>query len=292
MLRSLSSIPPSRITKAPVERARLYFLVCWFHALVQERLRYRPLGWAHSYEFSDADLRMACDTLDIAVDSVALGRNNGSSDKLPWKALRTLFSQCIYGGKIDNKFDQTLLDCFLQKLFTSKAFEDDFVLINNVDGKSSPLCIPEAHSHDELLQWISHIEHLQMPNWIGLPNNAEKVLLTVRGQELIRNMLKMSDDELAYNDTSEKEQKAPSWMIVLAETATRWLSALPQNVTKLKRTKDNIKDPLFRFFEREINLGLKLLSDIRCDLTDILADKFLRHGIVTQFLNLLLQWNG
>jgi dynein heavy chain 1 len=271
MLRSLSSIPPSRITKAPVERARLYFLVCWFHALVQERLRYRPLGWAHSYEFSDADLRMACDTLDVAVDSVAMGRNNVSPDKLPWKALRTLFSQCIYGGKIDNKFDQTLLDCFLQKLFTSKAFEDDFVLINNVDGKSSPLCIPEAHSRDQLLQWISHIKFLQMPSWIGLPNNAEKILLTVRGQELIRNMLKMSDDELAYNDSSEKEQKAPSWMIVLAETANRWLSALPKNVTKLKRTKDNIKDPLFRFFEREINLGLKLLSDVRNDLTDILS---------------------
>uniref|UniRef100_A0A914QJU2 Dynein heavy chain n=1 Tax=Panagrolaimus davidi TaxID=227884 RepID=A0A914QJU2_9BILA len=177
MLRSLSSIPPSRITKAPVERARLYFLVCWFHALVQKRLRCRPLGWAHSYEFSDADLRMACDTLDVAVDSVAMGRNNVSPDKLPWKALRTLFSQCIYGGKIDNIFDQTLLDCFLQKLFTSKAFEDDFVLINNVDGKSSPLYIPEAHSRDQLLQWIYHIKFLQMPNWIGLPKNAKRFFL-------------------------------------------------------------------------------------------------------------------
>uniref|UniRef100_A0A914PHS0 Dynein heavy chain n=1 Tax=Panagrolaimus davidi TaxID=227884 RepID=A0A914PHS0_9BILA len=271
MLRSFSSITSSRITKAPVERARLYFLVCWFHALVQERLRYRPLGWAHSYEFSDADLRMACDTLDETVDSVAMGRNNVSPDKLIWKTLRTLFSQCIYGGKIDNKFDQTLLDCFLQKLFTSKAFDDEFVLINNVDGKSLPLYIPEARSRDQLLQWINHIEFLQMPSWIGLPNNAEKILLTLRGQELIRNMLKMSDAVLAYNDSSEIEQKAPSWMNVLAETANRWLSALPKNVTKLKRTKDNIKDPLFRFFEREINLGAKLLSDVRNDLTDILS---------------------
>uniref|UniRef100_A0A914P1S8 Mitochondrial import inner membrane translocase subunit tim-16 n=1 Tax=Panagrolaimus davidi TaxID=227884 RepID=A0A914P1S8_9BILA len=200
-----------------------------------------------------------------------MGRNNVPPDELPWKALRTHFSQSIYGGKIDNKFDQTLLDCFLQKLFTSKAFDEDFVLINNVDGKSTPLCIPEAHSRDQLLQWISQIKFLQMPSWIGLPNNAEKILLTVRGQELIRNMLKMSDAELAYNDSSEIEQKAPSWMIVLAETANLWLSALPKNVTKLKRTKDNINDPLFQFFEREINLGLKLLSDVRNDLTDILS---------------------
>lgn len=47
------------------------FEVCWLHAVVQERLRYSPLGWAHQYEFSDADLRVACDTLDTAVDAIA-----------------------------------------------------------------------------------------------------------------------------------------------------------------------------------------------------------------------------
>lgn len=71
LLRSLSSIPSTRMSQAPAERSRLYFLLCWFHALVQERLRYQPLGWANSYEFSDADLRVACDTLDSAVNSVA-----------------------------------------------------------------------------------------------------------------------------------------------------------------------------------------------------------------------------
>lgn len=73
---------------------------------MQERLRYTPLGWANSYEFSDADLRVASDTLDAAVDSVAMGRSNVSPEKLPWLTLKTLFSQCIYGGKIDNNFDQ------------------------------------------------------------------------------------------------------------------------------------------------------------------------------------------
>src|SRR5271156_792232 len=72
LLRSLSSIPAARIVQSPAERSRLYFLLCWLHAIVQERLRYRPLGWANSYEFSDADLRVACDTLDSAVNSVAL----------------------------------------------------------------------------------------------------------------------------------------------------------------------------------------------------------------------------
>ena len=38
----------------------------------------------------------------------------------------------------------------------------------------------------------------------------------------------------------------------------------------MKRTVDNIKDPLFRFFEREVNAGARLLADVRRDLQDVL----------------------
>ncbi|KAL3113833.1 hypothetical protein niasHT_011508 [Heterodera trifolii] len=43
---------------------------------------------------------------------------------------------------------------------------------------------------------------------------------------------------------------------------------LPQH---LRRTEENVRDPLFRFFEREINLGTGLLSDIRRDLNELLS---------------------
>ena len=33
---------------------------------------------------------------------------------------------------------------------------------------------------------------------------------------------------------------------------------------------DNIKDPLFRFFEREVNAGARLLAEVRRDLQDVL----------------------
>lgn len=40
--------------KHPVERSRLYFLLAWFHAVIQERLRYIPVGWTKIFEFNDA----------------------------------------------------------------------------------------------------------------------------------------------------------------------------------------------------------------------------------------------
>lgn len=62
------------------------------------------------------------------------GRTNLPPEKVPWDALVTLLSQCIYGGKIDNDYDQRLLSSFLSKLFTSRSFESDFALVANVDG--------------------------------------------------------------------------------------------------------------------------------------------------------------
>ncbi|CAK5084784.1 unnamed protein product [Meloidogyne enterolobii] len=273
LLRSISSISPQKIAKNPAERSRLYFLLCWFHAIVQERLRYQPLGWANSYEFSDADLRVACDTLDQSVDEIAQGRSNVKPSKLPWLALRSLLSQCIYGGKIDNRFDQNLLETFLNKLFTQCLFDSNFVLIEDIDGNSTPLVVPdETSTKDSLINWVHQIKAAQMPSWIGLPNNAEKVLLTERGQELLRKMLKMSDDELAYDeiDSSLQNKVAPSWMVVLKEHCQAWLAEFPKEICKLRRTKENVKDPIFRFFEREINLGSRLLNEIRKDLIELL----------------------
>jgi dynein heavy chain 1 len=53
---SMSSLS-TRATKSPVERSRLYLLVCFLHAVVQERLRYAPtLGWKGFWEFNDSDV--------------------------------------------------------------------------------------------------------------------------------------------------------------------------------------------------------------------------------------------
>jgi dynein heavy chain 1, cytosolic len=39
---SLESIPSLKLQKGPSERTRIYFLLSWLHAIIQERLRYSP----------------------------------------------------------------------------------------------------------------------------------------------------------------------------------------------------------------------------------------------------------
>ena len=38
-------------------------------------MRYTPLGWAKKYEWTESDLRVACDMLDTWIDSVAMVSN-------------------------------------------------------------------------------------------------------------------------------------------------------------------------------------------------------------------------
>ena len=59
--------------------------------------------------------------------------------------MRTLLSQCIYGGRIDNDFDQRLLNSFVNRLFTVKSFEADFPLVTNIDGqRGRNISMPEG----------------------------------------------------------------------------------------------------------------------------------------------------
>ena len=53
--RFLGNIPVEKFNRASLIHIRIYALLGWLHAVVQERLLYIPLGWSKKYEFSDAD---------------------------------------------------------------------------------------------------------------------------------------------------------------------------------------------------------------------------------------------
>jgi dynein heavy chain 1 len=74
------------------------------------------------------------------------------------------------------------LDCFIRKFFTEKSFDPEYVLIENIDGTGKNLVMPDGVRREQFVQWAESIQALQSPAWLGLPSNAEKVLLTTRGK--------------------------------------------------------------------------------------------------------------
>jgi dynein heavy chain 1 len=184
LLDSLRSITPARLSQGPAEKARLYFLLAWFHAVVQERLRYVPLGWSKIYDFNDSDMASAFDTIDSWMGGAARGRANVDPLSIPWDAIKTLVKQAVYGGRVDSEFDQRILDAFVDGLFTPAAYNVDFDLVAAA-GDVKALVAPDGTKLEHFLSWTQSLPDREPPSWLSLPPTAERVIAVAQGMGIL-----------------------------------------------------------------------------------------------------------
>ena len=179
LLDSLRGLPPSRLQNGPAEKARLYFLLSWFHAVVQERLRYLPIGWSKAYEFNNSDFDTAVNTIDTWLNGLAKGKANVDPAQIPWEALRTLIKQAVYGGRVDSDYDQRVVDAFVDKIFSARAYDPDFVLVESADGN---VVIPDGTQISHFIDWAQALPEREPPSWLSLPQTAEKLVAAAEGE--------------------------------------------------------------------------------------------------------------
>jgi len=100
---------------------QLVYSVCLFHAVLQERRKFRSLGWNILYDFITADLEVALLTLSDVISNYS---------DIPWNALRSLTGEIIYGGRVTDVHDQRCLRTMLEKFYTPRVIETDFIYLN------------------------------------------------------------------------------------------------------------------------------------------------------------------
>jgi len=165
--RFFSSISHERFQN-PV-RNRLYLLLGWIHAVIQERLRYFPAGWSERYEFTEADAIHALDVIDSLVEEAAGGRQQLDPEKLPWDAIRSTLCMGVFGGRVTNPVDQEALDALVNSVFSKESFDVSFKLGQAAEAP----CLPDGTSKDECFQWIESLPSHTPPELIGLDGSAE-----------------------------------------------------------------------------------------------------------------------
>ncbi|KAK4192422.1 putative dynein heavy chain [Podospora australis] len=197
---SMSSLS-TRSVKAPVERTRLYLLLSFLHAVVQERLRYAPnLGWKGFWEFNDADYECSAFVIDTWVDVAAQNRTNIAPSNIPWDMIRYLVTE-TYGGKIDDEGDFNMLRQIVESFLTPAAFDIGHKLVQHQPPSADEeagtgegdLVVPSGTSLQEFMGWIQKLPEREPPTYLGLPANAEKLLLVGLGRSLIKNLRKVTD---------------------------------------------------------------------------------------------------
>jgi dynein heavy chain 1 len=185
---TLTSLPDKAVQQ-PVEKARVHFLLSFLHAVVQERLRYAPrLGWKGFWEFNDADFDCSAFVIQWWIDNLARGRSNIAPRTIPWDILRSLITE-MYGGKIDDAKDMEQLRILVAKTMTAEAFEEGFNLIGEVaEDQSVGMALPSGSAKTVFLQWVKELPEREPPTYLGLPANAEKLLLVAHAEEMLKNL--------------------------------------------------------------------------------------------------------
>lgn len=79
----------------------------------------------------------------------------------------------------------------------------------------------------------------------------------------------MAATTLVKRASVDEGDTRPIWMRQLQASANTWKSLLPERLRPLERTSENIADPLFRCFDREISAGATLLHTVRDDLSSV-----------------------
>ena len=89
----------------------LIFVLAFFHAVVQERRKYRKIGWNISYDFNESDFAVCVEILSTYLTKAWENKDQ----TLPWNSLKYLIGEVMYGGRAIDDFDRRILRTYMDE---------------------------------------------------------------------------------------------------------------------------------------------------------------------------------
>ena len=149
-------------TRKPDEYKKLLFALSFFHAVVQERRLFGPLGWNIPYEFNDTDLDISKGQLGLFLDQY---------DETPWKVLNFLTSYINYGGRVTDYIDLRTIDVIMKSFYNPALLEPGYRF--DKEGIFYSLEFDPEDPHRSYLEYIDGLPLVASPGVFGMHDNAK-----------------------------------------------------------------------------------------------------------------------
>ncbi|XP_069937012.1 dynein axonemal heavy chain 3-like, partial [Cherax quadricarinatus] len=159
---------------------RLLYGLCFFHALIQERRNFGPLGWNVPYEFNESDIR-------ISVKQLQMLLTDCEGIEVPLEALVYLTGECNYGGRVTDSRDRRLLLCLLANFYNQDIITDDEYKVCGVEEYQ----VPSATTWQEYVDHIANLPLSAPPIVFGLHENANLAKDHRETDQLFRGILQL-----------------------------------------------------------------------------------------------------
>jgi len=93
----------------------------------------------------------------------------------------------MYGGKVDDAQDFETLFGMVYDVMSPAAFEDNYQIVKGVEGEddNGALELPSGTRMKDFMEWVNELPEREPPTYLGLPANAEKLLLVGQANEMM-----------------------------------------------------------------------------------------------------------
>uniref|UniRef100_A0A8C5EWR2 Dynein heavy chain n=1 Tax=Gouania willdenowi TaxID=441366 RepID=A0A8C5EWR2_GOUWI len=120
---------------------KLLYGLCFFHALVQERKKFGPLGWNIPYDL----------------------------DKVPLEAITYLTGECNYGGRVTDDWDRRLLMTILGDFYNKEIVATTGYRFSS----SGQYVVPPKSAYEDYVVFIENLPVGQHPEVFGMHENVD-----------------------------------------------------------------------------------------------------------------------